>query len=270
MFKNKFWEKAVALIKLSIKKVLLLPSLLYFKIANSNVECNICKFKANRFRSNDWHSYIICPNCGSEVRHRLLWATFEHINDFSLTKLIKNKSVLHFAPEKIIRLLLKKFAKNYKTADYFSEGYTYDNIDYYIDISNMYDIKDEFFDCVIACDVLEHVEDDTKAIKEVYRILKNGGYSIFTVPQRDNLKITYEDPLITNPDEREKAYGQFDHLRIYGDDFISLLESYSFKVFEIDENCFTKQIAERNVLFPPIKSEIKNVTNYRKVFIGLK
>lgn len=267
---KKIIRKVLRQLKDCIKKLILKPSQLYYRFKKSKFECNICGFKTHKFHSNEWHLYTICPNCGSEVRHRLLWATFEHIDEFSLNKLIKKKSVIHFAPEKIIRPLLKKSCGNYKTADFFTEGYTYDNIDYNIDISDMDKINDESFDCIIACDVLEHVANDNKAIKEVYRILKKGGYCIFTVPQRDNLKITYEDALITKPEDRKKAYGQFDHMRIYGEDFILLLEDSNFKVVVIDENCFTKEIAVRNVLFPPIGSEIANATNHRKVFIGIK
>jgi len=192
------------------------------------------------------------------------------LDEYSIDKSIRGKEVLHFAPEKVLGKLINSYAKKYKTADYLSEGYAYEKIDYNVDISNMKNIDDESFDCVIACDVLEHVPNHIYGIKEVYRILKNGGMCYFTVPQRDNLKITYEDLSITDPIEREKAFGQHDHLRIYGDDFSSFMESCGFKVTSIDESFFTDEVARRNVLFPPILSTKDNVTNFRKVFVGVK
>ncbi|MEO6330445.1 MAG: methyltransferase domain-containing protein [Ginsengibacter sp.] len=251
-------------------KILAKPNQLYFSFAKSKVECNICHYKANRLISDSWHLYIICPNCGSAIRHRLLMATFEHSNDFSFKKIIEGKSVLHFAPERLLRNLIKKHTKSYKTADFLTEGYFYGKLDYNIDISAMPAIEDESFDCVIACDVLEHVPNHINGMKEVYRILKTGGHCIFTVPQKDNLKTTYEDLSIMSSGARKKAFGQFDHWRIYGDDFTSFLETCGFKVTAIDANYFAKEIAERNVLFPPVLSKKENVTNFRKVFIGVK
>jgi SAM-dependent methyltransferase len=253
-----------------IESIILRVKEIYHNFVNTNVECNICNYKANRLDSDYWHQYAKCPVCGSGVRQRLLWATLERLENFSLDKIIKGQVVLHFAPEKGLSNLIKKYARSYKTADYLSDGYHYHKIDYNIDISNMESIGDESIGCVIACDVLEHVPNHIDGIKEVYRILRRGGYCIFTVPQRDNLKITYEDLSITDPVAREKAFGQHDHLRIYGDDFSSFMEGCGFSVTTIDRSLFKDRIARRNVLFPPILSTRENVTNFRKIFIGVK
>ena len=101
---------------------------------------------------------------------------------------------------------------------------------------------------VLACDVLEHVPDHIKRIKEVYRILKKGGHCIFTVPQRDHLKITYEDLSITNPSDREKAFGQFDPRRIYGDDFTLFLENCGFKVTLINANSLKRSCRKKCII----------------------
>lgn len=243
---------------------------IYFNTFNLNVECNICHYKTNRFYSDSWHLYCICPNCKSDVRQRLLIASLSNLEDFSFNKIIKDKDILHFAPEKQIIKLIKDKAKTYKTADFLAEGYTYDDIDYNIDISNMNIIENESFDCVIACDVLEHVPDHIGAIKEVYRVLKNGGYCIFTVPQKDNLKNTYEDLSITSKEEREKNFGQYDHLRIYGEDFVGMLENAGFEVTSVNEKYFSKQNVKHFVLFPPVLSKNPLATNYRKIFFGKK
>ena len=258
------------MIKKVLKNLFVTATQAYFSFYKSKVECNICHYKANKFFSDGWHEEVRCPNCGSGIRQRLLWATLEHTDKFSFKRVIEGRDVLHFAPEKNISSLINKLAKVYKTADLLVDGYAYDKIDFNLDISNRPSIWNEAFDCVIACDVLEHVHNHIMGMREIYRILKKGGNCLLTVPQRDNMKITYEDSSITNPLEREKAFGQYDHLRIYGDDFSSMLEKCGFIVTEINEKNFPKELVERNVLFPPKLSQRENVTNFRKVFIGQK
>lgn len=263
-------KSVLRIIKRIGKKQYLKLLQIYYTIAGNKVECNICHYKANKFNSDSWHLYCRCPNCGSGVRQRLLLASLTFLNDFSFTKIIKDKKVLHFAPEKALGKLIQENAKIYKTADFLAEGYSYDKIDYNLDISDMKKINNETFDCVIACDVLEHVSNHINGIKEVYRILNIGGCCIFTVPQKDNLASTFEDLSITEPTEREKVFGQFDHLRIYGNDFVDILKDNGFEVTAVDELFFDKKIVEKFVLFPPILSKHTLATNYRKVFFGKK
>lgn len=263
-------KRILSLSKQIIKTLYFNISQSYYSIAGYKVECNICHYKTNKFRSDEWHLYCTCPKCGSGIRQRLLLATLTFLNDFSFSKIINNKNVLHFAPEKSLRKLIKGKAKIYSTADFLAQGYSYVNIDYCLDISDMKEIENGYFDCVIACDVLEHVKNDREGIKEVFRILNNGGYCIFTVPQKDHLEHTFEDLSITDPKEREKVFGQFDHLRIYGNDFVNKLKEAGFKVTSIDEKYFEQKIIEKFVLFPPVLSKHPLATNYRKVFIGKK
>ncbi len=163
------------LIKTIIKRSLIELQQIYLNIVGSGVECNVCHYKAIKFNSDSWHRYSICPTCSSSVRQRLLVASLTFIDKFNFDRIIKDKTVLHFAPEKSIGKLIQGIAKEYKTADFLAEGYEYDELDYNIDISDMKSIQDETFDCVIACDVLEHVPDDKAGIREVYRILAKGG-----------------------------------------------------------------------------------------------
>ena len=257
-------------IKHAVKGTYIQASQVYYNMAGNTVECNICHYKSNHLASDNWHQYVICPSCKSTVRHRLLMAAFTLLDEFSFEKLISGKNVLHFAPEKKLEKLMRSQAGSYKTADFLAEGYAYSHIDYNIDISAMKAIADESFDCVIACDVLEHVPDHIGAIREVYRVLKPNGYCLFTVPQKDHLKHTIEDLSITSPQERERIFGQRDHLRIYGDDFVDMLTACGFEVTGVDEHFFTKETIERYVLFPPILSTRPLATNYRKVFFGKK
>ena len=197
-------------------------------------------------------------------------ASFTYLDKFNFESIISNKKILHFAPEKALGKVIQSRAGEYKTADFLAEGYKYDKIDFNIDISSMKTISNESFDCVIASDVLEHVPDHLGGIREVYRVLKKGGYCIFTVPQKDNLKITLEDLTITDRNERERVFGQFDHMRIYGDDFSAMLQDAGFEVTAVNETFFDKNIVERYVLFPPVLSKNPLATNYRKIFFGRK
>ena len=127
------------------------------------VECNICGWQGDKFASTVWHLYSDCPRCRSGVRHRLLMAALTMLPDVSIDRFILNKKVLHFAPDIFISDLIREKALLYKTADFSGSAAT----DYNTDISDMKGIDDSSFDCVIACDVLEHVADDIKAMNEI-------------------------------------------------------------------------------------------------------
>jgi SAM-dependent methyltransferase len=184
--------------------------------------------------------------------------------------LLCGKDVLHFAPEKVLRDRIRKSSGTYRTADSFAPGYSYKNIDLDLDISDMSRLPDESVDCLIACDVLEHVPDDGKALSEIYRILRPGGSCLLTVPQRDGALHTESDISPLSPEERERRFGQRDHYRIYGSDFVQLLEKAGFRVTVVDEKDFDEATVRRHVLFPPFLSDRPLATNHRKVFVGRK
>jgi predicted SAM-dependent methyltransferase len=241
------------------------------RLVGSNHQCNICGFKCDRFASDGWHENVRCPKCGSDVRKRLFVATiFEYKNGKYLEESFRNKSILHFAPERLITRLIEKHCGEYKTADYLTDGYQYEKLDYVIDISNMAEIGSSTFDTLIAMDVLEHVEDDKAAIAEIFRVLKPGGTCFLTVPQKDNLATTYEDPSITEPQDREIHFGQFDHLRIYGADFENFLQVEGFDVELINDSNFSEDSVEFHVLKPPVLSLNPLATNHRVVYLGMK
>lgn len=239
----------------------------YYSIMGSTVQCNICGYKAAKLESDDWHLYCGCPKCNTGLRHRLLWAALTFPDNKNL---IANKKVLHFAPDSAIKQLIKKTAAYYKTADFVSDSYYYSGIDYNIDMSAMPTIINKSFDCIIACDVLEHIADDKAALKEVYRVLSDDGCCIFTIPQKDHTKNTVEDLSNLSPSDREKKFGVADHWRIYGSDFKELLESAGFQVNVIDETNFTDSFVAKHVLSPPIPSEKSLATNFRKIYFGKK
>lgn len=229
------------------------------------VECNVCGWQGRHFVSDGWHERSQCPSCRGGVRHRLLIAALTHIETLSLERLVRGKRVLHFAPERPIERQLRAAAGQYVTADYLNP-----RRDLQIDISDMQPVGDANFDLLIACDVLEHVADDRRALRETFRVLAPGGTAILTVPQQDHLAQTYEDPSIIYPADRERHFGQSDHLRIYGDDFADQVRAVGFDVAAIDEHSFPADFASRHVLAPPELSQHPLATNFRKVFFARK
>ncbi len=229
------------------------------------VQCNVCGWQGRHFRSDRWHRHSACPMCRTGVRHRVLLAAMTHLDSISFERIVRGKRVLHFAPERIIQKQFRKIAASYLSADYLNP-----RRDLVLDISTMRTIGDGDFDLLLACDVLEHVQKDQWAISEIFRVLSPGGYAILTVPQKDNLATTFEDPEIVNPADRERSYGQWDHLRIYGDDFPDLLTSSGFEVIAVSESDFSEEVVQRHVLIPPERSKNPLATNFRKVFFARK
>jgi len=253
--------------KLSVKIAHKLKSILKSVLLSypKKVQCNICGWSGSRFLSDPWHEHVNCPKCYSEIRQRLFFAALQNIDHLLFEKIISNKRILHLAPEKIIRSHIKSKAAYYATADFMRS-----DCDFKIDMSNMPEIKNESFDIVIAFDVLEHVPNYQKALEEVHRILSLKGLGIFTVPQKDKLLVTYEDPGIVTPENRIKHFGQEDHLRIFGDDFQKNVESKGFTVTAVNESYFPERLIKKHVLFPPLLSKHPLATNYRKIFFSQK
>lgn len=229
------------------------------------VQCNVCGWRGRHFRSDCWHKHATCPLCHSGVRHRLLVAAITDLEPFSIDKIARGKRVLHFAPERLIQKKLRPQAASYLTADLLNP-----RRDLMLDISAMRSIGDSQFDLLLACDVLEHVAEDRLAISEIFRVLAPGGYAILTVPQQDHLQTTYADPAVVSPADRERVFGQGDHLRIYGDDFPETLVAQGFEVTSISERDFRDEFVQRHVLFPPVPSTNPLATNFRKVFFARK
>ena len=178
---------------------------------------------------------VLSPSTLSLERHRLLWLFLQRETDFFTA----NKNVLHIAPEQCFLSLFKK-QKNLKyiTADLCSPI-----ADVKADICNL-PFDENSFDVVFCNHVLEHITDDTKAMRELYRVLKPGGMGIFQIPQDLNREITFEDDSITDPKERAIIFSQYDHVRIYGRDYFDKLRSVGFTVDEIN---YAKKIAPKLV-----------------------
>jgi len=173
-----------------------------------------------------------CYNCDSTDRERLIYIYLtEKVKIFNAGK---NQCILHIAPEKILSRLLLDFCFNkYVCGDLFTEGYQYPAHVQNINVLNIpYD--DNTFDLIICNHVLEHIPTDLEAMKELQRVLKIGGQAILQVPISKNSAQTFEDFSVTDQKQREIVFGQFDHIRIYGQDYVNRLEESGFKVTRIN------------------------------------
>ena len=230
-----------------------------------HVECNICGWAGRHFASDKWHPHINCPKCRAKLRQRLFAAALQNLEEVGFRRTIEGKRVLHFAPEPIIRSVVQPKAATYTTADFLRK-----DCDLSIDMSDMPEVASGSFDTVMAFDVMEHVPDYRKALAEIRRVLSPAGYAILTVPQKDGLAVTDEDPLVTSPAERKKRFGQWDHLRIFGDDFPSVILETGFDVLPVDASMFGEAIRSKHVLAPIRFSMHPLATNNRKVFFCRK
>jgi SAM-dependent methyltransferase len=175
-----------------------------------------------------------CPICFSNSRARLL---LEYIQrETSVMSLDSPISILHIAPEYGIFLRLRtNKAIDYRAVDISPQEYRDAGGVAYCDITAI-NHSDESFDLVICSHVLEHIPDDRRAMKELFRVLKRGGTAILQVPISASLPSTVEDPLLSDPRERERRFGQHDHVRIYGADYTTRLQKCGFLVETFDPN----------------------------------
>lgn len=170
---------------------------------------------------------VLSPSTLSLERHRLLWLYLNTETDFFTSKI--KKKVLHFAPE---QAFYKRF-RNQKNLDYTTTDLLSPLADVKADICNL-PFDDNSYDVIFCNHVLEHIPDDTKAMKELFRVLKPGGMGVFQIPQELSRATTFSDDTITDQKERSKIFGQYDHVRIYGLDYFDKLRSIGFTVIEED------------------------------------
>ena len=183
---------------------------------------------------------VLSPSTLSLERHRLLWLYLQNETEF-FNKPLK---VLHMAPEQCFLSLFKEMKNlHYTTADLYSPI-----VDVKADILDL-PFESDLFDVVLCNHVLEHIEDDHKAMSELYRVMKPGGWGIFQIPQDLSLEQTYEDFSITDTQERARHFGQYDHVRIYGKDYFDRLRKVGFVVKEIDySSLLSPELVERYCL----------------------
>lgn len=197
-----------------------LRSLIYL---GNQVSCPICKKDFRKFLpfGVNRRPNALCPRCGSLERHRLLWL---YLRD--RTSLFEKRlKVLHFAPE----YCLQKELRSMTNLDYLSSDLDSPFSMMKMDITNI-SFGDNSFDAVLCIHVLEHVRKDEKAMRELFRVLRPGGWAIIQSPIDPTRERTFEDPAIVSPRDRERYFGMADHVRIYGLDYESRLKKAGFVV----------------------------------------
>lgn len=182
--------------------------------------------------------HFACPVCFCSDRERLFALYLSSVCSAGTRKL----SLIHFAPEKALSRYLKRINRfAYRTADLYMK-----NVQDSMDITDLYAYAADSIDCFVCSHVLEHVIEDKKGLKELFRVLKPGGWGILMVPILAGYSGAYENLAITNPQERLRHFGQEDHLRVYGKDgFIARVQNAGFEVHEYGSADFGKEVFSR-------------------------
>jgi SAM-dependent methyltransferase len=195
-------------------------------------ECPCCGGRFRRMgrrRLAQWDG--VCPRCGSFSRHRAITLLLERLD-------LPGNRILHFAPEPLFDRVFERLELDRVTTDLHTPA------DLRLDIADI-DLPDESFDLVLCSHVLEHVPDDRSAMRELHRVLADDGVALILTPYRPGER-TYEDPSISDPLDRMVAFGQHDHVRVYGSDLGERLGRAGFAVEDTTlENLFDRETIER-------------------------
>lgn len=180
---------------------------------------------------------VLCPGSLSLERHRLLWLYLKEKTNF----FIAEHNMLHIAPEQCFY----KLFKTQKNLKYTTGDYNSPIADIHFDLHHA-PFEDNTYDVIFCNHVLEHVENAEQCMRELYRIMKPGGWGIFQVPLDTSRALTYEDKSITSPEDREKHFWQKDHVRLFGLDYKEKLAAAGFNV-KVDDfvNTLTPELIDR-------------------------
>jgi SAM-dependent methyltransferase len=197
------------------------------------VECPLC---GGRFRRFLPYGYVavrrnaLCPRCLSLERHRLLWLWLERETSLTRDGLSPDRKFLHVAPE---ACLARKFEKLLPADSYITADLESPLARVKMDVQAI-PFADGTFDVVFCNHVLEHVADDRRAMREMRRVVKPGGWGVMLSPVDEGRAATFEDDAITDPAERTRLFGQYDHRRVYGRDYADRLREAGWQVEAID------------------------------------
>jgi SAM-dependent methyltransferase len=185
------------------------------------VECACCSREFGSF-APDWNrADAICPGCGAHERHRALALYLRDRTDLGR----RPQRLLHFAPEHALDQVLAPLPGLERVTADLKPGAA----DLQIDITDMA-LDDASFDAILCSHVLEHVEDDRRAMRELLRVLRPGGWALVLVPLDLDRETTLEEPTVTTPEQRVAAYWQADHVRLYSLDIADRLREAGFHV----------------------------------------
>lgn len=222
--------------------------------AGTELECPLCGSTFGRFlpcgsEHAVWRTYdvvgagrranALCPECLSFDRERLVYLYLQRETSI----FTQPARVLHVAPERALMRCLR----SQRDLDYISIDLEDALAMLRMDVTDLR-FERESFDFVICNHVLEHVEDDRKAMSEIRRVLKRTGHAILQVPLSFTLEHTFEDSSIATRQERYRAFGQQDHVRVYGRDYVSRLAEAGLSVRVHDFGSEWPQLAARHGL----------------------
>lgn len=207
----------------------------------SKYECAVCHAKTRMRKTYSFDLPILreldvvggeyypdddCPICYANQRSRLLYAFLT--NTISI---VPGWNVLHVAPElALYRYAFRHLDIHYCPTDLAPERYTEIPNVQKVDVTET-PFPDATFDLILCNHVLEHIPDDGRAMRELRRVLKPGGIALLQVPLGMRLTQTVEDPSVADPKERERRFGQFDHVRIYEQgDYLVRLRAAGFEI----------------------------------------
>ena len=198
-------------------------------------ECIICGNKVDEFFANGinhklftkhhiigggYRENCTCPKCGKNDRERWIYYVLKNKLDI----LNATGRILHFAPESSIKELIMQN----KNIDYYTCDIIPGFAMHIVDITDI-QFKNNTFDYVICNHVMEHIPNEKKAVSEIKRILKKNGKWIFSFPICTDMK-TQEDKKVVTKEQRLELYGQEDHVRLYGNDFLKRFKKYGLKI----------------------------------------
>lgn len=196
------------------------------RLRGDAVECPCCGGRFVRFLPDPRRGTLECPRCGAHDRHRAVWLWLGERTDLLSGNPMR---VLHWAPERAIEARLRARPElDYTSAD-LRPGAAMATMDI-----TAIPAPDGAYDAILCVHVLEHVPDDRTALRELHRVLAPGGWALVLSPIDVERARTYEDPAVVTPAERQRAYWEHDHVRLYGRDFQERLEEAGFRV-EVDD-----------------------------------
>ncbi|MBZ4645377.1 MAG: methyltransferase type 11 [Clostridia bacterium] len=220
-------------------------------------------YKNGEIMGGSYRENAVCPCCGSFDRERLVYYYLK-----SKAKVFDERlKVLHIAPEVNLQAAFNKSqVSEYVCGDLCPNDQR--NI-IKLDITDI-NFPSDYFDIIICNHVLEHVPEDKKAMTELYRVLKPNGFAILQVPLSKNLKQTYEDPTITSPEQRRTHFGQEDHVRIYGMDYVDRLQESGFlvNIYDVKKDLDVGTILKYSFIMNEVvfvcNKKVDNDSNYNK------
>jgi SAM-dependent methyltransferase len=222
------------------------------------VECPCCDATFSRFLPHRGRDHAKCPRCGSLERHRLLWLFLERETDL----FDGGRSLLHIAPEyAFLRRLWRTGGLRYVTGDLDSAL-----ADVELDAMDL-PFASESFDSLICNHVLEHVEDDRRALAEIHRVLRPGGWAVLMCPVDRRRATTLEDPAVRAPADRHRVFGQSDHVRLYGRDYADRLAAAGFAV-RVDR--YLDGFAEHSIVRLGLRREADEAFGDERIYICRK